>query len=40
MRLTKLEVRNFRHIRNQEIEFGDKLTAISGQNSTGKTSLL
>lgn len=40
MKLTKLEVKNFRHIKNQRIEFGDKITAISGQNSTGKTSLL
>lgn len=40
MKFTKLEVKNFRHIKNQQIEFGDKLTAISGQNSTGKTSLL
>lgn len=40
MKLTKLEIKAFRHIKNQTIEFGEKITAISGQNSTGKTSLL
>ena len=40
MKIIKLHVKNFRHIKNQTIEFGDKLTAITGQNSTGKSSLL
>ena len=40
MKITKLDVNNFRHIKNQTIEFGEKLTVITGQNSTGKSSLL
>lgn len=40
MKITKLDVNNFRHIHNQTIEFGDKLTVITGQNGTGKSSLL
>ncbi len=40
MKIKKLELIDFRHIKNQTIYFGDKLTAISGQNSTWKTSLL
>lgn len=40
MKITKLNVENFRHIQNQTLEFGDKLTVITGQNSTGKSSLL
>jgi recombinational DNA repair ATPase RecF len=34
MKIKKLELIDFRHIKNQTIYFGDKLTAISGQNST------
>ncbi|MCK4745366.1 AAA family ATPase [Candidatus Parcubacteria bacterium] len=40
MRITRLKIKNFRHIKNQNIEFGEKLTVITGQNSTGKSSLL
>lgn len=40
MKITKLDVKNFRHIQGQKIEFGGKLTVITGQNSTGKSSLL
>jgi len=40
MRFTKLEVENFRHILNQTIEIGSVLTAIAGQNGTGKSTLL
>lgn len=40
MLITKLEVENFRHIQNQTIEFGRNITVITGQNSTGKSSLL
>lgn len=40
MKITKLNVKDFRHIQNQIIEFGEKLTVITGQNSTGKSSLL
>lgn len=40
MKVTKLKIDTFRHIENQTIEFGDKLTVITGQNGTGKSSLL
>ena len=40
MKLKKLKIESFRHIKNQEIVFGDKLTVISGQNGTGKSSIL
>jgi predicted ATPase len=40
MKISKLEVENFRHIKNQTIEFGKNLTVITGQNGTGKSSLL
>lgn len=40
MRFTKLEVHNFRHISGQVIELGNVMTAIAGQNGTGKSTLL
>lgn len=40
MKFTKLEVDNFRHINNQTIEIGSVITAIAGQNGTGKSTLL
>ncbi|MGO4771136.1 AAA family ATPase [Flavobacterium sp. W22_SRS_FK3] len=40
MKFTKLEVGNFRHISNQTIEIGNVITAIAGQNGTGKSTLL
>ena len=40
MKITKLDIKKFRHIQELTIEFGDKLTVITGQNSTGKSSLL
>ncbi len=40
MKFTKLEVENFRHINNQTIEIGSVITAIAGQNGTGKSTLL
>jgi len=40
MKLKKLHFENFRHIENATIEFGSKLTVISGQNGTGKSSVL
>src|SRR3989338_8510859 len=40
MKIIRLDVKEFRHIHNQTIEFGDKITVITGQNSTGKSSLL
>ena len=39
MRATRLSLRNFRAMREVDIEFG-KLTVISGMNSTGKSSVL
>jgi recombinational DNA repair ATPase RecF len=40
MKLQNLYIENFRHINNTSIEFGDKITVISGQNGTGKSSIL
>lgn len=40
MIFTKLEVINFRHIQNQNIELGSVITAIAGQNGTGKSTML
>jgi predicted ATP-binding protein involved in virulence len=40
MKIKKLQIDNFRHIKNAEIVFGNKLTIISGQNGTGKSSIL
>lgn len=40
MKIKSLRVENFRHIENTEIVFGDRLTVISGQNGTGKSSIL
>lgn len=35
-----LHIRRFRHIENVSMEFGKRITAIAGQNGTGKSSLL
>jgi AAA15 family ATPase/GTPase len=40
MKIKRINVTNFRHINNQIIELGNKLTVITGQNGTGKSSLL
>jgi predicted ATPase len=40
MKFTKLEIQNFRHINEQTIEIGSVMTAIAGQNGTGKSTLL
>lgn len=40
MKIKELQLENFRHLKDTEIEFGDKLTVISGQNGTGKSSIL
>lgn len=40
MKFTKLELHNFRHLYNQTIEIGSVLTAIAGQNGTGKSTIL
>lgn len=40
MKLKSLKIEDFRHIQAETITFGDKLTVISGQNGTGKSSIL
>lgn len=40
MIFTKLEIHHFRHIFNQSIEIGSVFTVITGQNGTGKSTLL
>jgi len=40
MILQSLEIENFRHIKNTSVNFGGNITAISGQNGTGKSSVL
>lgn len=40
MKIKKLTLTKFRHCENLEISFGKKLTVISGQNGTGKSSIL
>lgn len=35
-----LHIRRFRHIESVSMEFGKRITAIAGQNGTGKSSLL
>ncbi|MGM0478498.1 MAG: AAA family ATPase [Bacteroidota bacterium] len=40
MKLKSIEIERFRHIEDTEILFGGNLTAISGQNGTGKSSIL
>lgn len=40
MKIKNLYIENFRHIIDTNIEFGEKLTIISGQNGTGKSSIL
>lgn len=40
MLIKELNVKNFRHIENQTIKFGNNLTVISGLNGTGKSTLL
>ncbi|GAB4156539.1 MAG: AAA family ATPase [Winogradskyella sp.] len=40
MKIKKLHIKNFRHINEQTIVFGKRLTVISGQNGTGKSSVL
>lgn len=40
MKLTKLKVKQFRGLQNIELNIGDRLTAIAGQNGTHKTTLL
>jgi energy-coupling factor transporter ATP-binding protein EcfA2 len=40
MKVNKVTIRKFRHLRNIELVFGERLTAIAGQNGTGKSSVL
>ena len=40
MKLKKLFISDFRHMKDVDINFGDYLTVISGLNGTGKSSVL
>lgn len=40
MKITKVIIKKFRHLQNLELTFGERLTAIAGQNTTGKSSVL
>ncbi len=40
MRITELNIERFRHLANLNIEIGTRLTAIAGQNGTGKSTIL
>ncbi|MBY0486134.1 MAG: ATP-dependent endonuclease [Flavobacteriaceae bacterium] len=39
MKITKVEVQNFRVLENVSVEFDDSITLIVGRNNSGKTSL-
>lgn len=40
MKIKSLKIEKFRHLENIEIKFGKLITAIAGQNGTGKSSIL
>ncbi len=40
MKIKKLKVKNFRSLRDIEIEFNEDITCIVGENDTGKSSIL
>ena len=40
MKVKSLKIEKFRHLENIEIKFGRLITAIAGQNGTGKSSIL
>lgn len=40
MKVTKVIIKKFRHLQNMELGFGERLTAVAGQNATGKSSIL
>jgi len=40
MNISEIQITKFRHLIDIKIELGDKLTAIAGQNGTGKSTIL
>jgi AAA15 family ATPase/GTPase len=40
MKIKKIKIKKFRHLSNLELSFGNLITAIAGQNGTGKSSIL
>lgn len=40
MKIKKITINKFRHLQNMMLSFGERLTAIAGQNGTGKSSIL
>ncbi len=40
MRIKRLDIKVFRHLEDISMEFGERITAIAGQNCTGKSSML
>lgn len=40
MKVIKVTINKFRHLQSIELVFGERLTAIAGQNGTGKSSIL
>jgi predicted ATP-binding protein involved in virulence len=40
MKIKKITIKEFRHMNDLVVEFGDNLTAIAGQNGTGKSTIL
>jgi len=40
MKIRELTITKFRHLQDIKISFGERLTAIAGQNGTGKSSIL
>lgn len=40
MNISELEITRFRHLNDINIKLGDRLTAIAGQNGTGKSTIL
>jgi len=40
IQIKRLHIKQFRHLKDLDIEFGSRITAIAGTNGTGKSSLL
>lgn len=40
MNISELQITKFRHLNDIKIKLGDRLTAIAGQNGTGKSTVL